>query len=99
MIPRVTMRTELGASRALTARRARSPRSRSTIARDPDSRSGCASRVAMMQPADHRKGDDVPPIGGLALAVFGGVLPEREVGPEPMIVLEVLAQDAPQVLL
>jgi hypothetical protein len=53
----------------------------------------------MMQPADHREGDDVPPIVGFALTRFGGILIEREVGPEPMIVLEVLAQDAPQVLL
>jgi hypothetical protein len=61
--------------------------------------SGCASRVAMMQPADHREGDDLPSIGGLALAEVGGALAEREVGPGPVIVLEVLAQDAPQVLL
>ena len=32
----------------------------------------------MMQLADHREGDDLPPIGGLALAEFGGVLVERE---------------------
>ena len=35
----------------------------------------------MMQPADHREGDDVSPVGGLALAGFGGVLVEPEVGP------------------
>ena len=40
----------------------------------------------MMQPADHRKCDDVPPIVGFALTRFGGILIEREVGPEPMIV-------------
>ena len=40
-----------------------------------------------------------PPIGGLGLAEFGGVLVEREVGPGSVIVLEVLSQDAPQVLL
>jgi hypothetical protein len=51
----------------------------------------------MMQPADHREGDDVPPIIGLALTRFGGILIKPEVGPEPMIVLEVLAQDALQV--
>ncbi len=52
-----------------------------------------------MQPADHREGDDLPSIGGIALAEVGGVLAEREVSPGPVIVLEVLAQDAPQVLL
>ena len=69
------------------------------VAWDPEFRSGCASRVAMMQSADHRECDDLPPIGGLALAAFGGVLVEREVGPGAVIVLEVLAQDAPEVLL
>jgi hypothetical protein len=53
----------------------------------------------MMQPADHRESDDLPPIGGLARAEVGGVLAEREVGPGSVIVLEVLPQDAPQVLL
>jgi len=62
---------------------------------DRDFGSGCASRVAMMQPADHRECDDLPPIGGLALADFGGVLVEREVGPGSVIVLEVLPQNAP----
>ena len=66
---------------------------------DRDFGSGCASGVTMMQPADHREGDDLPPIYGLALAWFGGVLIEREVGPGPVNVLEVLPQDAPQVLL
>jgi hypothetical protein len=41
--------------------------------------SGCASRVAMMQPADHREGDDLPSVGGLALAEVGGVLAERAI--------------------
>ena len=53
----------------------------------------------MVQPADHREGDDLPPVGGLALAAFGGVLVEREVGPRSVIALEVRPQDAPQVLL
>ena len=53
----------------------------------------------MMQPADHREGDDLPSIDGLTLAGFGGILAEREVGPGSVIVLEVLAQDVPQVLL
>ena len=53
----------------------------------------------MMQPADHRKGDDVSPIGGLPIAGFGGVLAEREVGPGSVNVLEVLPQDVLQVLL
>ena len=53
----------------------------------------------MMQSADHWKGDDLPSIDGLALARFGGVLAEREVGPESVIVLKVPPQDAPQVLL
>ena len=53
----------------------------------------------MMQPADNREGDDRSPVRRLALAELRGVLAEREVGPEPMIVLEVLAQDVPQVLL
>ena len=53
----------------------------------------------MVQPADHREGDDLPLIGGLALAGLGGVLIEREVGPGSVIVLEGIAQDAPQVLL
>jgi hypothetical protein len=42
----------------------------------------------MMEPADHREGDDLPPIRRLALAEFGGVLAEREVGPGSVIVLE-----------
>ena len=71
----------------------------SDVAWDQDFRSGGASCVAVVQPADHREGDDLPPIVGFALTRFGGILIEREVGPEPMIVLEVLAQDAPQVLL
>jgi hypothetical protein len=57
---------------------------------DRDVGLGCASCVAMMQPADHRECDDVSLIGRLALAEVGGVLVEREVGPGPMIVLEVL---------
>ena len=52
------------------------------------------TRAAMMQPADHGEGDDLPPIGGLALAEVMGVVAEREVGPGPVIVLEVLPQDA-----
>jgi hypothetical protein len=36
-------------------------------------RSGCASYVAMMQSADHREGDDLPPIGGLMLAASGSI--------------------------
>ena len=112
MMAKVTQRTELGPSRAPTARHTRVERGirlrpaqwaqltlKPDAAWDRDFRSGCASCVAMMQPADHREGDDVPPIDGLALTRFGGILIEREVGPEPMIVLEVLPQDAPQVLL
>jgi len=53
----------------------------------------------MMQATDHRECDDLPPIGGIALAELGGVLVECEVGPGAVIVLEVLPQDAPQVLL
>jgi hypothetical protein len=53
----------------------------------------------MMQATDHREGDDVSLIGGIALAELGGVLVECEVGPGAVIVLEVLPQDAPQVLL
>jgi hypothetical protein len=53
----------------------------------------------MMQPADHRKGDDVSSIGGLPLAGFGGVLVEREVCPRSVNILEVSPQDALQVLL
>ena len=66
---------------------------------DRDFGSGCASCVAMMQSADYREGDDLASIDGLALAGFGGVLAEREVGPGSVIVLEVLPQDASQVLL
>ena len=51
----------------------------------------------MMQAADPREGDDLPPIRRLALVEFGRVLVEREVGPGSVIVLEVHAQDAPQV--
>jgi hypothetical protein len=51
----------------------------------------------MMQPADPREGDGIPPIRRLALVEFGRVLVEREVGPGSMIIFEVLAQDAPQV--
>jgi hypothetical protein len=47
----------------------------------------------MMQPANHRKGDDLPSIDGLSLAWFGGVLIEREVGPGTVIVLELLPED------
>ena len=53
----------------------------------------------MMQAADHREGDDLPLIGGLSPAGFGGVLVEREVGPGSVIVLEVVPKDTPQVLL
>jgi hypothetical protein len=56
------------------------------VAWDRDFGSACSSRVAMMQPADHREGDNLSPIGGLALAEFGGVLIEREVGPGAVIV-------------
>ena len=66
---------------------------------DRDSRLGCASRVAMMQSADHRQGDDLPSIDGLALARFRGVLVEREVSPASVVVLDVLPHDAPQVVL
>ena len=113
MIAKVTQRTELGPLRALpTVRQARIERGMrlslaqcaqltltSDVAWDRDFGSGCASRVAMMQSADHREGDDLPPIRRLALAEVGGVLAEREVGPRSVIVLEVLLQDAPQVLL
>jgi hypothetical protein len=78
---KVTQRTELGPLRALpTVRQARIERGmRLGLAQcaqltltpdfvwDRDFGSGCASRVAMMQPADHREGDDLPPIVGLAL--------------------------------
>ena len=110
MIAKVTARTELGLSHA--CRRLYMLESLCGIGHSPaqltltpdvvwdrDFGSGCASRVAMMQPADHREGDDLPPIRRLALAWFGGVLVEREVGPGAVIVLEVLPQDAPQVLL
>ena len=53
----------------------------------------------MMQSADHGQTDDLPSIGGLALARFGGVLIEREVGSGAVIVLEVSPEDAPQMLL
>jgi hypothetical protein len=66
---------------------------------DRDFGSRCASCIAMVQATDHREGDDLPPVRRLALAEFGGVLVEREVGPGSVMVLEVLAQDAPQVLL
>jgi hypothetical protein len=108
MIARLTKRTELGPPRALpTVRHARvdrgirlSPppvRAQFTpdVVWDRDFGSGCVSCVAMMQPADHREGDDLPPVRRLALAVFGGVLVEREVGPRSVIVLEVLPKDAP----
>jgi len=52
----------------------------------------------MMQPADHWEDDDLPLIGGLPLTWFGSVLVECEVGPGFVVALEVLAQDAPQVL-
>ncbi len=107
MIARVTQPTELGPSRALpTAGHARAERgnrlssaqcARLTpdVVRDRGFRSGGASRVAMMQPADHREGNDLPPVGGVAFAGFGGVLVEREVGTGSVNVLEIL----PQVLL
>lgn len=49
----------------------------------------------MMQPADHRDGEDLPFVGGLTLADFRGVPVEREVGAGTMIVLEIPAQNAP----
>ena len=101
MIAKVTARTELGPSRACRRLDMReslcgmrlSPAQCAPLTLTPDVvwdrgfRSGCASCVAMMQPADHRECDDLPPIGGLALAEFGGVLVEREVGPGSVIVL------------
>ncbi len=111
MMEKVAQRTELGPLRALpTVRQARIKRGTRLspaqcaqltpdVAWDRDSRSGCASCVAMMQPADHRECDDLPPTRRLALAWFGGVLVEREVGPRSVIVLEVLPKDAPKVLL
>ena len=84
---RLDMRESLCGIRLGSAQCAQTSREVETFAQ-------AATCVAMMQPADHREGDDLPPIGGLALAVFGGVLVEREVGPGAVIVLEVLAQDA-----
>jgi transcriptional regulator of acetoin/glycerol metabolism len=57
----------------------------------------------MMHPADHREGDDLPPIVGLALAECGGVLAEREVGPGSVIVNDcaldgVLRRDSAKIL-
>ena len=81
MIAKVTQRTELGPLRALpTVRQARIERGMrlslaqcaqltltSDVAWNRDFGSRCASCVAMMQPADHREGDDVveavPPKG------------------------------------
>ena len=85
---KVTQRTELGPLRALpTVRQARIERGMrlrltqcaqlmltSDVAWDRDFGSGGASCVAVVQPADHREGDDRPPIGGLALAAFGASL-------------------------
>ena len=85
------------AASALVPGSARSSRSRPTSCGTETLAQAATSCVAMMQPADHREGDYLPPIGGLALAEFGGVLVEREVGPGSVIVLEVLAQDAPEV--
>jgi hypothetical protein len=87
MIAQVTQRTKLGPLRALpTVRQARTERGmplsltqRAQLMLTPDVvwdrgfGSGYASCVAMMQPADHREGDDLPPIGGLALAELGGL--------------------------
>ena len=109
MLAKVTQRTELGPLVALpTVRQARIEHGMRLglaqctqltptrdFAWDRDFGSGCASRVAMMQPADHREGDDVPPIVGFALTRFGGILIEREVGPGAVIVCEVPPQDAP----
>jgi len=74
MMAKVTQRTELGPLRALpTVRQARIERGMrlsltqcaqlmlaSDVAWDRDCGSGGASCVAMMQPADHREGDDLP---------------------------------------
>jgi hypothetical protein len=43
----------------------------------------------MMQSADHREGDDLSSIDGLALAQLRSVLVEREVGSGAVIMLEV----------
>ena len=91
MMAKVTQRTELGPLRTLpTVRQARIERGMrlglaqcAQLTRTPDFLwdrdfgSGCASCVAMMQPADHREGDDLPAIRRLALAEFRGVLVER----------------------
>jgi len=86
MMAKVTQRTELGPLRTLpTVRQARIERGmRLGLAQcaqltpdfvwDRDFGSGCASCVAMMRPADHREGDDLPSIVGLALTRFGGIL-------------------------
>jgi hypothetical protein len=58
---------------------------------------GCASRVAIVQSADHRDGDDLAPIRRVPLAELRGILVEREVGPGAVIALEVSQEDAPQV--
>jgi hypothetical protein len=82
MMAKVTQRTELGPLRALpTVRQARNERGMRLglaqcaqltltpdFVRDRDFGPGCASRVVMMQPADHRESDDLPSINGLALA-------------------------------
>jgi hypothetical protein len=90
MIAKVTQRTELGPLGALpTVPQARIERGmRLGLAQcaqltpdvvwGRDFGSGCASRVAMMQPADHREGDDLPSIGGLALAASGSIWLWRE---------------------
>ena len=90
MIAKVPQRTELGPLRALpTIRQARIERGMrlslaqcaqlmltSDVAWDRDFGSGGASCVAVVQPADHREGDDLPPIGRLALADLRRVLIE-----------------------
>jgi len=53
----------------------------------------------MMQPADHRQRDHFAFTDRLALAWLRSVLVEREVGSGAVIVVDVLAQDAPQMLL
>ena len=93
MMAKVTQRTELGPLRALpTVRQARIERGMrlglaqcaqltltSDVAWNRDFGSGCASCVAMMQATDHRECDDLPPIGGIALAELGGVVVPQNV--------------------
>ena len=64
-----------------------------------DERSGglCGAAIAMMEPAEHRLGNNIT--DRFDAAGEGRVAVEGEVSPRPVVVVDVLAQDATQMIL